>query len=270
MEKQNSEQLKQLNMRVPPEVKDAYQAFCDREKCTQPEGVGLLLSRLDARGDGNSDRNDQVAAFRHNMANLLALYEGSLVLAEDAKDVAREEYAVKLDQNAATIDALTGTVKDRDSEIHELKKSLDAAIENRDKALQKVEAIEQKCSSLQGQLEEKTQRICEMTEAFEKTKSLPQRCNDLLEENKRLLEANGSLMEDKRRFQAQLAEVERNADREQAKLRADWYEENQAHIAELMRAHEEKHALDLQVARLERELELAKLAVNARKDEATN
>ena len=109
-----------------------------------------------------------------------------------------------------------------------------------------------------------------MTEAFEKTKSLPQRCNDLLEENKRLLEANGSLMEDKRRFEAQLAEVERNADREQAKLRADWYEENQAHIAELMRVHEEKHALDLQVARLERELELAKLAVNARKDEATN
>lgn len=259
----------QISIRVDSDVKDAFTAFCAKKNCSQVDGFGLLVNSLTKVEESSPDK-ERVIAFRNTMANMLALFEGSLVMAEESKAIAREEYAKQLDQNAATIDALTIAVKNRDSQIDELNQSLEAAIENRDKALQRVEAIEQTCSSLQGQLEEKSQRIREMTDDYEKTKSLPQRCNDLLEENKRLLEENNSLMEDKRQFESRLAEVERNADREQSKLRTDWYAENQSHIAELMCVRDEKHALALEVARLEKELELAKLAGHVRKDEETD
>ena len=139
----------QIAIRVDPDVKDAFTAFCEQRNISQVAGFGMLVNSLTKVEESRPDK-ERVIAFRHAMANMLALYEGSLVVAEEAKTIAREEYAKQLDQNAATIDALTIAVKNRDSQIDELNQSLEAAIENRDKALQKVEAIEQTCSSLQG------------------------------------------------------------------------------------------------------------------------
>lgn len=191
----NEKKSEQLGLRIAPDVKDAYKAFCEENNCAMGEGVDLLLKlhALHEAEQSNTARGENLAAFRHHVEALVSLQVASLTLADDAKVLAREEFAVQLNQDAQLIRTLQDNAERSAKELvaaHEAKNAAEAEVKT---LCDKVTALDERIAYIQAQLQDKEKRIQFLSEEVARTEGLPARYQALLEDVSMLQKENKAL-----------------------------------------------------------------------------
>ena len=191
----NEKKSEQLGLRIAPDVKDAYKAFCEEHNCAMGEGVDLLLKlhALHEAEQSNTARCENLAAFRHHVEALVSLQAASLTLADDAKALARKEFAGQLDQDAQLIRTLQNNAERSAKELADAHEAKDVAEAEIKQLRDKVTDLNERMTYVQSQLNDRDNRIQFLTEELARVEGLPARYQNLLEEASALQKENKNL-----------------------------------------------------------------------------
>ena len=166
--------VEQIAIRLTPDAKERFARYCSENNYSQSEALQNLLDIYNVQQDAEQDplRAENLRRFQHNLQALLSIYTDSVMRADDAHGLAREECAAELAQNAETIQALRAQINTlnkeltaRTAEKEQLEKSLQAAAEH-------TSVLESQYHQAQSQLSDKASLVAILEAKLPETESL--------------------------------------------------------------------------------------------------
>lgn len=236
--------VEQIAIRLAPDTKERFARYCSENNYSQSEALQNLLDIYKVQQDAeqNPFQAENLRRFQHNLQSLLIIYNNSVLRADDARDLAREECATELAQNAETIQALRAQINTlnkeltvRTSEKDQLEKSLQAAADH-------ASVLESQYQQVQSQLSDKASLVSILESKLPETDSLLAELETLRATERKQKEEISSLHNAIQQSKLEHAEELRQLDN--------------AHSAELRAVEADKHEAKEALARAMAQLDI--------------
>lgn len=234
----------QIAIRLTPDAKERFARYCSENNYSQSEALQYLLDIYKVQQDAEQDpaQAENLRRFQHHLQSLLIIYNDSVMRADDARGLAREECATELAQNTETIQALRAQINTlnkeltaRTAEKEQLEKSLQAAVEH-------ASVLESQYMQVQSQLSDKASLVAILEAKLPETESLLAELETLHATERKQKEEISSLRNTIQQAKLEHAEELRQLDN--------------AHSAELRAVEAEKHKAKEALARAMAQLDM--------------
>lgn len=184
-----------LGIKLSPERVEEFNNLCAERGCSQPETLAFLLDlqKLQAAAETNPQRAELLSSFRAHVAALVSLQEASLVLAEDAKACAREEFSAQLAQNDLMITTQQKALVEKDATISALQQQLGAATDEITCAANRLATLVAEHEHEKQQHSEARRKLLSLAEEAEEIREVRKAYQKLLEETNELRRENKAL-----------------------------------------------------------------------------
>lgn len=220
--------LDQIAIRLPSEDRDRFTSFCKENNLSQSEALQHLLDTYKVQHDAeqNPEQAENFRRFQHNLQALLTIYTDSVMCADDARGLARQECADELAQSSQTIQAL-------EAQVTTLHAKLTSVVSEKDQLEKNLQISKEHASIVESQYEQALSQLSDKANLLSILEAKLPETDSLLAE----LEA--------------LRTTERNQKDEISSLRHTLQQAKLEHAEELRRLDND-HAAELRVSEAEK------------------